>query len=877
MDHLSLNELRERYLQFFESKGHLRLPSFSLIPENDPSLLLIPAGMAPLKAYFTGAKEPPRKRVTTCQKCIRTPDIDRVGITARHGTFFEMLGNFSFGDYFKKEAIPWAWEFLTRDLKIPEELLYPSVYEEDGEAEAIWISLGVPKEKISHFGKEDNFWEHGSGPCGPCSEIYFDRGPAYGCGKPDCKVGCDCDRYIEVWNIVFTQFDSDGKGTYTPLEHPNIDTGMGLERLACVMQEVDNLFEVDTIRRIRERVCFAANRAYGENEKDDISIRVITDHIRSTVFLISDGVIPSNEGRGYVLRRILRRAARHGRLLGIKGLFLWDLVDTVIEQNKGAYPELSAKADYIRRVVRTEEERFEKTLDQGLSMLSSILEKQLAENQSVLSGEECFKLYDTYGFPIDLTEELCREKGAAIDRAGFDRLMSEQRTRAREARVKAGGWDEAHEDDSADLAPTAFLGYDHESADAKVLRIVSDEGEVESVTEGDVTVVLDRSVCYAESGGQVGDTGIIRSEQGLYALVNDTKKTASGVFLHEVNVQCGTLRVGDTVSVSYDALRRATIRRNHSCVHLLQAALREVLGAHVEQAGSYVDEHRARFDFKHFTALTREELDRVTRLVNEKILEDLPVETVVTDPETARKMGAMALFGEKYGKEVRMVKMGDFSLELCGGTHLDRTGKAGLCAILSESGISAGVRRIEAVCGMNFLDTYEAELHASEQTAHALKSPDRHRNASQAQSVVNQLAAAKKEIERLEEKLALASLNELEQAIVAQNGLEYLFRRVDGVSPDALRSLTDLLKDRHPALCAVLCTVREGKVLFFASCGKDAVASGRHAGNVLKAISPLVGGGGGGRPDSAQSGGKNPDGIPAAQAEFERLCGIKPE
>ncbi|MBR6530703.1 MAG: alanine--tRNA ligase [Clostridia bacterium] len=873
MQPLSLNTLRERYLAFFASKGHLRMPSFSLIPQNDPSILLIPAGMAPLKPYFTGAEEPPCRRVTTCQKCIRTPDIESVGITARHGTFFEMLGNFSFGDYFKREAITWAWEFFTKDLEIPADRLYPSVYLEDKDAEEIWVSLGVERDRIAHFGKEDNFWEHGSGPCGPCSEIYFDRGEQYGCGKPDCKVGCDCDRYIEVWNIVFTQFDSDGKGTYTPLDHPNIDTGMGLERLACVMQGVDNIFEVDTVRRIREHVCAIAGKTYGENDKTDISIRVITDHIRSTVFLISDGVIPSNEGRGYVLRRILRRAARHGKLLGIEGKFLTELVETVISQNEGAYPALRARADYICRVVSTEEDSFAKTIDKGLVLLSGILAETEKKGEKTLDGENCFKLYDTYGFPIDLTRELCEERGISIDKEGFDALMKEQRTRARERMKKAGGWDEVMGEQDHDLDATEFVGYTEDKAEAKVLAILTADGKVDAVGEGEATLVLSRTVCYAEGGGQVGDTGLIASDT-FRATVSDTQKTASGVFLHSVKVEEGTVSVGDAVTVSYEKARRAAIRRNHSAVHLLQAALREVLGDHVEQAGSFVDEHRARFDFKHFTALTEEELSRVTALVNEKILENLTVDTVVTDIETARKSGAMALFGEKYGDTVRMLKMGDFSTELCGGTHVSSTAQIGLFTPVAEIGISAGVRRIEAVTGLNFLALYQAEVAASVDTASALKCPNRHENAKKSAELVANLAAEKKTVASLREKLAVASVAELEAQIVAGDKADRLFCVLTDTTAEAMRLLCDLLKDRHPRLCAVLCTEQDGKVLFSASCGKEAVAAGLSAGTILKTISPLCGGGGGGRPDSAQSGGKNPAGIPDARAKFEELTDL---
>ncbi|MBP3396026.1 MAG: alanine--tRNA ligase, partial [Clostridia bacterium] len=666
----SLNELREKYLAFFESKGHLRLPSYPLVPINDKSLLLINSGMAPMKKFFTGEEEPPRRRVTTCQKCIRTPDLERVGHTARHGTFFEMLGNFSFGDYFKNEAIPWAWEFLTETLEIPAELLWPSVYEQDDEAFELWNKvIGVPAERITKLGKADNFWEHGTGPCGPCSEIYFDRGEKYGCGSPDCRPGCDCDRFMEIWNNVFSQFNNDGKGNYTELAQKNIDTGMGLERLACVMQGVDNMFEVDTIRKILDTVCTIAGKTYGADKANDISIRVCTDHIKSSMFMIADGVIPSNEGRGYVLRRIIRRACRHGKLLGIDRPFLVELCEVAIGENVDAYPELGEKQDYIKKVISIEEERFDATIDSGLSILSDMIKDTLAAGSNTLSGEDAFKLYDTYGFPLDLTREIAEEKGLAIDEEGFTALMQEQRTRARAARGNISGWSDSSKALLNDLAKTEFVGYGNTVADAKVLAIIVDDMLVNEVSEGDCTLVLDKTPFYGEGGGQVGDTGLVSSEAGQ-AIVVDTKK-AEGIYLHICTVQNGIIRVGDCLKAEVDAARRAAIMRNHSSLHLLQAALRQVLGTHVEQAGSYVDEQRGRFDFTHFAALTAEEIAKVEAVVNANILAGVTVDTVETDIENAKKMGAMMLFGEKYGSVVRVVKMGECSTEFCGGTHVD--------------------------------------------------------------------------------------------------------------------------------------------------------------------------------------------------------------
>ena len=700
MEWTSLNDLREKYLSFFESKGHLRLDSFSLVPNNDKSLLLINSGMAPMKKYFTGEVTPPRNRVTTCQKCIRTPDLERVGHTARHGTYFEMLGNFSFGDYFKNEAIPWAWEFLTKTLEIPENLLWPSVYEEDDEAYAIWRDvIGVPEEHIVKLGKADNFWEHGTGPCGPCSEIYFDRGEKYGCGSDDCKPGCDCDRYMEIWNNVFTQFNNQGDGTYTELEHKNIDTGMGLERLACVMQGVDNMFEVDTIRNIINKVCELSGKEYGKGGNTDISIRAITDHARASTFMISDGIIPSNEGRGYVLRRLIRRAARHGKLIGIDRPFLVELCEAVIAENKAGYSELTEKQEMIKKVIANEEANFAKTIDQGLAILNELMTKG-----GTLSGEDAFRLYDTYGFPVDLTRDILAEKGMTLDEETFKKCMEQQREQARSARKASDG--ESWKSDGIafeDVAATEFLGYTQESCEAKILDIVCEGEHVSAANEGaKAVIVLDNTVFYAESGGQVGDTGLISTDSMTFT-VSDTQKTADGIYTHIGEIKNGTVCVGDTVSVVFDKSRRDAIRRNHTAAHLLQAALREVLGTHVEQAGQLVNEKTVRFDFTHFSALSSEEIEKVEKIVNNVILSGLAVDSREMPIEEAKKLGAMALFGEKYGNIVRVVTAGDISVEFCGGTHVDNAGKLGLFRITSENGIAAGVRRIEAVTGDNVM------------------------------------------------------------------------------------------------------------------------------------------------------------------------------
>ena len=865
MEWTSLNDLREKYLSFFESKGHLRLPSFPLVPINDKSLLLINSGMAPMKKYFTGEEIPPRNRVTTCQKCIRTPDLDRVGHTARHGTYFEMLGNFSFGDYFKNEAIPWAWEFLTVWLEIPADRLWPSIYENDEEAFEIWNKvIGVPAERIVRLGKADNFWEHGSGPCGPCSEIYFDRGEKYGCGSDDCKPGCDCDRFMEIWNNVFSQFNNDGNGNYTELAQKNIDTGMGLERLACVMQGVDNLFEVDTVRKILNTVCSIAGKEYGVDAKDDISIRVVTDHIRSATFMICDGVIPSNEGRGYVLRRILRRACRFGKLLGINRAFLCELCEVVIGENIGAYPELGEKKDYILKVISMEEERFDATIDAGLSILSDLIRGTIAENADTISGEEVFKLYDTFGFPIDLTREIAAESNLKLDEETFTSLMKAQKTRARAARANIGGWDESSKSVISELPKTEFTGYTDYRTDAKVIAILTDDGIVDSVDGGDCSVILDRTPFYGEGGGQIGDTGTIYSE-GLMARVYDTKKS-DGVYIHLCSIANGTLKVGDTVTADIEDARRNAIKRNHSACHLLQAALRSVLGSHVEQSGSYVSDEVCRFDFTHFAALTSEELKKVEALVNVNILAANSIVTVETDIESARKSGAMALFGEKYGSVVRMVKMGNFSTELCGGTHCDNTGKIGLFKIVSESSVAAGVRRIEAVTGLGVLKLMEQKDTLISEAATELRTQNPSDIAKRAAALQAELHAMKKEVESLNSKLAATKLSSILSSAVEVGGLSLVCARLADMQVDAARNLADDIKANDPKAVAIFALTNGDKLNFIAAAGKDAVAAGAHAGKLVGAVAAISGGKGGGRPDSAMAGGQDSSKIDEALA-----------
>ena len=863
----SLNELREKYLAFFESKGHLRLPSFPLVPINDKSLLLINSGMAPMKKFFTGEEEPPRHRVTTCQKCIRTPDLERVGHTARHGTFFEMLGNFSFGDYFKDQAIPWAWEFLTETLEIHTDLLWPSIYEEDEQAYEIWVNkVGVNPAHIVRLGKADNFWEHGTGPCGPCSEIYFDRGIKYGCGSPDCKPGCDCDRFMEIWNNVFTQFNNMGDGTYTELAQKNIDTGMGLERLACVMQGVDNMFEVDTIRKVLDTVCSIAGKEYGKDKNTDISIRVVTDHIRSATFMISDGVIPSNEGRGYVLRRILRRACRHGKLLGINRSFLPELGVIAIGESEGAYPELAEKKDYILKVIAMEEERFDATIDAGLSILNKIVEDAKNNNLTTLNGEDVFKLYDTYGFPIDLTREIAEEAGLAIDEARFAELMQEQKVRAREARANISGWSDASKNLLADIPATKFIGYDTMVADAKILAILVDDMSVNEVSEGDCTVILDTTPFYGEGGGQIGDTGslVIGNDENVL-LVTDTKKV-DGIYIHLCTVRFGSFKVGDTVQAIVDVIRREAIMRNHSACHLLQSALRMVLGNHVEQSGSYVSDTVCRFDFTHFSAMTAEEIERVENLVNYVILDAQAGSMTEMPIDEAKKLGAMALFGEKYGKIVRVVRMGDNSIEFCGGTHVDNTAKIGLFKILSESSVAAGVRRIEATTGEGVLRLLAEKNALIAETAKEMKVQKPSDLAKRAAQMQSEISAMKKEIESLNSKIAASKLDSIMAEAETLGSVRLIAADMGNMQADAARSLADEIKARYDDVVAVLAIAPDGKLNFLAVAGKDAVAAGAHAGKLVGAVAAVTGGKGGGRPDNAMAGGRDTDKIAEALA-----------
>ena len=860
MQWTGLNELREKYLHFFEGKGHLRLGSFPLVPKDDPSLLLINSGMAHMKKWFLGQEEPPRHRVTTCQKCIRTPDIERVGITARHGCFFEMQGNFSFQDYFKKEVIPWAWEFLTKELEIPADRLYISVYQDDDEAYDIWTkSVGIPEDHMVRLGKEDNFWEHGSGPCGPCSEIYFDRGLKYGCGKPTCGVGCDCDRFMEIWNLVFSQYDSDGKGNYALLPKPNIDTGMGLERLAVVMQDVDNLFEVDTVAAVLHHVERISGKQYGANEKDDISIRVITDHIRATVFMASDGILPSNEGRGYVMRRLLRRAARHGRMLGIDHPFLTDLVDTVIISSEVGYPELREHESYIKKVIGTEEERFYKTIDSGMNILNGMIQHLHETHKKILSGLDVFKLNDTFGFPLDLTKEIAAEAGLGIDEAAFHVEMTRQRERARAERLAKdiSGWSE---DLFGELnaEPTAFDGYDVLKETAKVLAL-SDGEELNDAVSTDyeerenVLVVLDRTPFYAEMGGQVADHGYLTSGTANLK-VNQVKKTPKGFYVHTCTLLDGTIRVGDTVTAAVDEQRRASICRNHTATHLMQKALREVLGEHVHQAGSYQDDKITRFDFTHFNAVTPEELVEVEKRVNEKIFAALPVTIQNLPIEEAKKMGAMALFGEKYGKVVRVVDAGGWSVEFCGGTHVKNTAQIGCFKILSEASVAAGIRRIEATTGygvLNLLDDRTAELA---NTAVALKANNMKDVAARAQAVTAELKEANKQLEIAKAKLASSQIDGLFQNAVEVDGVRIVTVYLNGTTPDTLRSMMDKLRDKEPNAVGALIGTDGSKTTLAVGVGKNALARGLKAGALVKQIAAIAGGNGGGKPDFAMAG-----------------------
>lgn len=865
MQWTGLNEIREKYLSFFESKGHLRLKSFSLVPDGDNSLLLINSGMAPMKKYFTGEVTPPRKRVTTCQKCIRTPDIERVGITARHGTYFEMLGNFSFGDYFKHEATAWAWEFCTKVMALPEDRIWITIYQDDDEAFEIWTKeVGVSPDRIVRLGKEDNFWEHGSGPCGPCSELHFDRGEQYGCGSPTCGPGCDCDRYVEFWNLVFTQFNSDGKGNYTPLDHPNIDTGMGLERLACILQEVDNLFLVDTVQNIMRHVGRIANIQYGDDAKKDISLRVITDHIRSTTFLIGDGVMPSNEGRGYVLRRLLRRAARHGKLLGIDRPFLYEVAETVINENKGAYPELAEKHDMIVKLIQVEEESFARTIDQGLQMLNNLIQNGSGK---VFSGADAFLLNDTYGFPLDLTKEIVAEQSMTVDEEEFHRLMTEQKQRARAARKNAGAdaW-AGGANGTENLPATAFWGYDELTVDATVLAVVKNGERVDSAEAGDeIALVLDKTPFYAESGGQVGDTGSVTEEDTEFE-VKDTAKTHNGVFLHSGRVSAGRIAEGDTVTARVDGKRRLAIRRNHTAAHLLQAALRQVLGAHVEQAGQMVSDEHVRFDFTHFTAMTPDELRQTEELVNWAILEGIPVQCREMPLEQAKKMGAMALFGEKYGDTVRVVSAGNFSIELCGGTHIDNTARLGLFRIVSESSVAAGVRRIEGVTGTGVLALLNRQEQLLQESAAALKVNGPAELPPRAKQVNAELKEKDREIESLTAKLASMRISGLLADAQTVGGVRVITALLPGTGADTLRAMCDQIKSREQDVVAVLAGVTDGKATLAATAGAEAQKLGVHAGKLVGQVAKLAGGNGGGKPDLAMAGAKQPEKLEEALA-----------
>ncbi len=854
MEWTSLNDLREKYLSFFESKGHLRLPSYSLIPNNDKSLLLINSGMAPMKKFFTGEVTPPSNRVTTCQKCIRTPDIERVGKTARHGTYFEMLGNFSFGDYFKHEATKWAWEFCTDVLEIPADLLWVTIYENDDETFDIWTKeIGVDPSHIVRLGKEDNFWEHGQGPCGPCSEIYVDRGEKYGCGKPDCAPGCECDRYTEIWNNVFSQFNNDGNGNYTELAQKNIDTGMGLERLACIMQGVDNLFEVDTVQNIMKKISEIAGVNYHDDEKNDISLRVITDHIRSSVFMIGDGVIPSNNGRGYVLRRLIRRACRHGRLLGVNKPFLYKVVDTVIDENLTAYDYLDTKRELITKVMLAEEESFGKTIDSGLALLEEYIDKM---EGMVFSGEDAFKLNDTYGFPLDLTKDILEERGITVDEDKFNALLENQKRTARAARKDSDTDAWKSENVKIDAQATEFVGYTDYECTATVKAVVAD-GELKDMIGADEEgiIVLDKTSFYAESGGQVGDSGVISTDNGTF-LVADTAKNADAIFLHSGKVDRGVICVGDTVKASINAERRNMIMRNHTAAHLLQAALREVLGNHVEQAGQLVNEREVRFDFTHFNALTAKEISQVEMLVNNFILGANKVESLEMPIEEAKKMGAMMLFGEKYGDIVRVVKAGDFSTEFCGGTHVSNSGQIGLFKITGESSVAAGVRRITAVTGTNLLANYQASEALIKFSAAALKTGISDVK-EKIESHVADNKAKDKEIQALNAEITKFKSADMFSKPVDVNGLEVYIAKLDGTTPDALRSMGDDLKNKADNVVGVIAGVNGEKASIVAVCGKGAIARGVKAGDVVREVAKLAGGGGGGRPDSAMAGAKD--------------------
>ena len=869
MEWTSLNDIREKYLSFFESKGHLRLPSFSLVPNNDKSLLLINSGMAPMKKYFTGEVTPPRSRVTTCQKCIRTPDIEQVGKTARHGTFFEMLGNFSFGDYFKKEATAWAWEFCTKVLEMPVDKLYVTIYENDDEAFEIWTKQnGVDPSHIVRLGKEDNFWEHGSGPCGPCSEIYFDRGEKYGCGSPDCGPGCECDRFTEFWNNVFSQFNNDGNGNYTELAQKNIDTGMGLERLACIMQGVDNIFEVDTVQNTMKKISEISGVKYHDDAKNDVSLRVITDHVRSSTFMIGDGVIPSNNGRGYVLRRLIRRACRHGRLLGVNEPFLYKVCETVLEDNKVAYPELQDKAELIKKVILSEEESFGKTIDAGLARLDEYIENT---EGTVFSGEDAFKLNDTFGFPLDLTKDVLEERGMTVDEEKFNELLANQKATARAARKDAGADAWKNTSVKIDAEKTAFTGYTDFTAEAKVLALVNADGElVDMLGAGEKgSVVLDKTPFYATSGGQVADTGVITAD-GVEIDVEDTSKNADGIYIHSGTVKEGVVSVGNTVNAQIDADRRKSIMRNHTAAHLLQAALREVLGTHVEQAGQLVNDNEVRFDFTHFNPLTTEELSRVEAIVNKEILACAPVSMQEMPIEEAKKMGAMMLFGEKYGDIVRVVKAGDASTEFCGGTHVASTGELGLFKIVSEASVAAGVRRIVALTGtgvLNYLNECEDTVKFASAT---FKSADNEVK-DRITAIVAENKAKDKEIQNLNAEMTKLKSADMFSSAVDVDGLELYTAKVEGTTPDALRSMGDDVKTKGDNVVAVLAGVNGDKANFVAVCGKGAIAKGVKAGDLVKEVAKIANGGGGGRPDSAMAGAKDITKIDEALSKAEEI------
>ncbi len=874
MQYRGVNELRRLFLDFFESKEHLKMKSFSLVPHGDNSLLLINSGMAPLKPYFTGQEIPPKRRVTTCQKCIRTGDIENVGKTARHGTFFEMLGNFSFGDYFKREAIHWSWEFLTEYVGLDANRLYPSVYEDDDEAFEIWNKeIGIAPERIFRFGKEDNFWEHGAGPCGPCSEIYYDRGEQYGCGKPGCTVGCDCDRYMEVWNNVFTQFNNDGKGHYTELEQKNIDTGMGLERLAVVVQDVDSIFDVDTVQTLRDKVCEMAGVTYKEDEQKDVSIRLITDHIRSVTFMVSDGIMPSNEGRGYVLRRLLRRAARHGRILGIKDKFLSKLCETVIEGSKDGYPELEEKKDFILKVLSEEEDKFNKTIDQGLTILADMEERIKAEGSTVLSGDEAFKLYDTYGFPLDLTKEILSEKNITVDEEGFKKSMDEQRKKAHDARKTTNymGADATVYDKINPAITSAFVGYDTFQSSSKVSVLTTQDEVVEALSEGiRGTIIVDETPFYATMGGQEGDTGLIKTTEGEFS-VETTIKLKGGKIGHVGIMTKGMIKTGDIVQLLVDEPARMDTCKNHSATHLLQKALRTVLGSHVEQKGSFVSPERLRFDFTHFQSMTDEELARVEAIVNEKIAQAIPVVTDIMSIEDAKKTGAMALFGEKYGETVRVVSMSDFSKEFCGGTHVSNTAAIRLFKIVSESGVAAGVRRIEALTDMGVIHYY-AELEKALNDAAKAAKTESSQLVRRIQAMNDEIKALSSENEKLKAELANNALGDVTQNVADIKGVSFIATKVENVDMNELRNLGDKLKNQIGSGVVLIVSVQgSDKVNMIAMATDDAIAKGAHCGNLIKAVAPIVGGGGGGRPNMAQAGGKNPA---KADELLEKAAGV---